>query len=298
MDAINWKALKSIQKLASESGGYVFGGFPRDSIIHEKGAVSFYDSRGKNKWDYNNPEHHPESYIARTTIPKDIDVYMQSCNIPKFYAALNRNMFSVKKVGSEVEKYKLGVKHLRIQVSLVCNPAITKDFLRDLPVIQVDILHTDNPRPDFFFNTKVIDFACNSLYIAPDGSLQFAGWNDYFFPMNLTHLQEIMVQIQNRKAVVLSSPALYRARHMLDKGYEIVWGKSQLTKTPSTCIICHDEMGMTSKNSCCSATFHPACYLRYMHSSTQKKCVQCRTDEYHHVMVEIFQKFDSLMLCQ
>lgn len=303
MDATTWKIFKKVQAIASSSGAYIFGGFPRDALIHEQGAISFYNAREKApdgaSWDYGDPTCHPESFESRTLLPADMDVLMDTAKVQPFFHGLKKAMFHVRKSRNEVSKYQLGMKHIVVHVTFRVNPLMPLELIAQLPSIKLDILHKPSMHPNDLLRSKTLDFACNSLYITPDNSLQFAEWSAFSFPTNQTRLQEIVDQVHHKQAVLLCTPPpFYRIENMLKKGYTVtnhmVFSNQPV---PDTCAICYGEFApqeITARNTCCVPYYHVHCYLEYINTSTQAKCAYCRVKQDHKAIKNTLLTFPKI----
>lgn len=97
----DWKIKQHLANIIVESGGEVFGGFVRDSILHDYYAKEYYKkckendiSPEKTEQEYNNEEFYPESK-DRMVIPSDIDCYITGvANLAQFESKLSMNKYS------------------------------------------------------------------------------------------------------------------------------------------------------------------------------------------------------------
>ena len=86
-----WLALRDIINCICKCDGIIFGGAIRDYVKRSLAAKEFFDfceSKDKRtaeqlKKQYNKPTCHPETYQARTLLPKDLDVFITEDNLAK-----------------------------------------------------------------------------------------------------------------------------------------------------------------------------------------------------------------------
>lgn len=129
MEKLSWKLKKEVGSAILEAGGQIFGGYVRDTIIHDHYAKLYYEKTAKQEEDsYNNPTYLPE-YKDRTLLPEDIDCFFPSMEYRNaFERILSHHKFCFKRVfvradASEyiprLQKYKNTLSHIRYKVFLI-----------------------------------------------------------------------------------------------------------------------------------------------------------------------------------
>ena len=297
--ALNWRMMLDIQTTACKSGGFIFGGFVRDFVIHEHYAKKFYDAmpvdlEARVAWKYEDASVHPESWPHRTHMPVDIDVLLASGDVPRFLDGLAKGGYSVttrymgtfrKYMGTGINNTAVReMKHQKIEIRLK-HHRIAARYLRS-PTIMVDIVHHDNILPISQFNFMLnTDFECNALMISPENNLMLpissAGEGPFWEGSSLqnhsmhtfTQLQQVVNDCINFRAVAVK-PSHVRMNKMMMKDFAIITPVSSLVpRTTATlnfkdagsseiCIICHEDLEGNEyvKNNCCSARYHPKCF--------------------------------------
>ena len=133
MERLSWKVKKEVGTVVLDSGGTIFGGYVRDSILHDHYAQLYYENATpKEERDkrYNDPSFFPE-YKERTTLPDDIDCYFPTYNhLKQFEAYLLQHKFCFKRLFTRTDaaeyiprlsKLKNMLTHIRYKISIV-NP--------------------------------------------------------------------------------------------------------------------------------------------------------------------------------
>jgi hypothetical protein len=133
MDRLSWKVKKEVGSVVLDAGGTIFGGYVRDSILHDHYAQLYYENATpKEERDkrYNDPTFFPE-YKERTLLPDDIDCYFPTYNhLKHFESYLVQHKFCFKRIFTRTDaaeyiprlsKLKNQLTHIRYKVSIV-NP--------------------------------------------------------------------------------------------------------------------------------------------------------------------------------
>jgi hypothetical protein len=316
--ALRWKFLQSIQEVATKSSGYVFGGFPRDALLHEHFAKEYYKAEKEavelwnfedpfESWNYEDPTTHPASYPGRINLPTDIDVMMDTESLEGFLTALDFAQFSVLKTSTTpvaLTRYKcadMGVADpslllTSIRVSVKGHPLLLQYMGANLPSVKVDIVHKEGFLINTDFKFELVDFACNSLYISPEGILGSAtmeGLPGRGFMTNMTRIQRITQDCIDMKAVPVR-PTDARMTKMIQKGFRVVSAvttifcdKDSKCEEDDMCLLCHDTMRGKHcvKMNCCVAQYHFKCFAEgQTNIATQynnhDNCMMCRRDLY------------------
>jgi hypothetical protein len=93
-----WKMMSVLKKLILEQNGMIFGGFVRDSIIHDHFAQLYYKHCLSNDIEYDvkhsqysNPLFVPTT-ADRLIVPSDIDCFMTEAEYVKFFSSAKLNL--------------------------------------------------------------------------------------------------------------------------------------------------------------------------------------------------------------
>lgn len=105
LQAMDWKLKKDVAESVLTAQGIVFGGYVRDSIIHDYYSEKYYKQCLKDKINsmettlrYNDPDFYPDLF-NRTLIPDDIDCYFDSFQkLKQFETGLINKKFVIHKV--------------------------------------------------------------------------------------------------------------------------------------------------------------------------------------------------------
>lgn len=137
MNKLDWKLKKEVGEIVLTAGGTIFGGYIRDSIIHDHYAKLYYEKCDEDKVSeddiddkYTDPTFYPE-YSDRTVVPEDIDCFFPSMlQLKTFEFMLIQNKYCCKRLftRSDASEYlprlkvdKKMLSHVRYLISLV-NP--------------------------------------------------------------------------------------------------------------------------------------------------------------------------------
>lgn len=257
--AFRWATLKDIEITIRNNGGAIFGGYPRDRIIHDHYAEQFYAARVADSdtvLQYNNPEHHPESWPHRTVLPNDIDAYMPNDQMNHAIRSLKQKgydmkvmfsgaahiyglRFNINPVSSMANELKLTRYELSFRLPDLLHKHMGNEIKAKMPNIQLDILHQPMIH-DIKASFSPIDFECNSLIILPDNTLALrtasvsmpkpsspshpaASLNTINPSPLYSHniLNRIIQDIINFKAIAIQ-PQQHRIAKMIKKGFTLM----------------------------------------------------------------------------
>ena len=236
----------------------IYGGCPRDLINREHNVNLYHKYCGDNNRDYeeryNDKTFHPETFIGRNRMPKDIDTFMSSKDFEIVMAALTEN-YVVKKLDVSEPYFKQNLdnsdlKYIRLHIS---SKLLPKDIFYNLRTfvggkaikdcgtnIYLDIIINQQP-----FNNRLsppfnnADFNINLISMNSelfgDGIYNFnllpiAIGSSFYTHSNITKrkallnhkFDETVSDIQNMIAIIdnLEIP-IHRLIKMVSKGYTI-----------------------------------------------------------------------------
>lgn len=100
-----WKIKQAIANIILEIGGVIFGGFVRDTLLHDHCAKKYYDkvkddgfSASVQNICYNDETVYPETKDRRL-IPNDIDCYLENAEmVAQFESTLSRHKYSYHRI--------------------------------------------------------------------------------------------------------------------------------------------------------------------------------------------------------
>lgn len=294
-----WRAINALKAIVLEANGFIFGGFVRDSIRHDKAATAYYKRLGEE----HNYEYIVENYentscdietLDRLIVPRDIDVM--------FYNKSALELLKIKindsedfRVASciEADGYMptplANCSHHKMVVTCKMS-RLLHSYLSREPAFEIDViiledsfsiegLDLHNRLPPFGDS----DFECNKLVLFQTHGQEVITMDNPNKVSALQHndaVQKIIKDIVAKKAIFTHSQACeYRIKKMMDKGFKIETQNVMLVASPTVahnvCTICHDEIeGLHVKRKCCSAAYHGKCLDNVMDRCTT--CPQCR----------------------
>ena len=122
-----WQFMSVVRDVVLDMDGFIFGGFVRDSIIHDHFASKYYEValHGGNKSLYNNPLFMPDTW-DRTTMPSDLDCFMTEVDFTDMLKAFARKRILAKVLFirdprnyvSNIEGNDTSLKHIRLAVTV------------------------------------------------------------------------------------------------------------------------------------------------------------------------------------
>lgn len=262
---------RDVQELIQKHNGLIFGGYPRDMILHDINAAKFYVEYSTE--DYQDPACAPE-LADRFLVPKDIDCFMSTETMEKFMVSLNDHYTIVSQTENvQLLRYmdstldaSLRLKKVRVEAKI--SPpglrALLPHYLRNVS-ISIDIVNGANTSkldPPY----GLVDFYCNGIILTPDNEYRLSK-HMYNITCALTKrklLDKVIEDISARKAVAAIRVPLYRTTKMMQRNWRIEADKYTLFKEPTpedVCCICLQELkGYQLKRHCCNIRYHSKCY--------------------------------------
>jgi hypothetical protein len=252
-----WKIMSVIKQKILEANGFIFGGFVRDSILHDHFAQMYYSYCENSDLDnndivdyYADTNFHSES-SERLTLPSDIDCYLTDNDYNCFINSLQNVRLSCKVLFCRNASVYIDgfptidntIKHRRITVFITSKFFITE--LNKLPFefnkfhiinsilasapspVYVDILTSEKQYNEPFFTD--LDFECNALYLTKHGLsisskiLSLCDVGDY---AKYVKINKVINNIIEKKAIFLhpnstSKIIAKRTNKLMDKGWTI-----------------------------------------------------------------------------
>jgi hypothetical protein len=296
-----YKLLNELGTHILASKGIIFGGYVRDTILHDHGAHEFYKVHPKaTKQQYNDPSFHTETN-DRLLIPNDIDVCFET------YDAMNGWIADLKKrYGSllmcrkseSTTGYMQGKRQFKIVCKFVVNTTTVKKFL-PVPVsidvtpiefreIDVDVVISET-MPTF----GKLDYECNGLVMKGD-QLMLSCDIDTLRPQK--NLLRIIDDIKDKVAyeVTFQMHRFHKMMKRSDWKIKSVFIERLLNPVNEDCLFCHELIQVEDKVNleCCAAMYHYDCLIKCLRRDETGmidrgwKCFHCRGDIFH------IQKFD------
>lgn len=286
-----WKMMKMLAEIIQSINGEIFGGFPRDIILHNHFAQLFYKEPNVDLSKYSDTSYLPD-LKHRNHLPRDIDMYITTEMFEIFLKKLDENRFDFKVIDGKGYNLPDGVKHKKMTVTFAVNPILSRMQNISRFYVNIDIIYfmfsgMNVPHP--FGN---IDFECNGLILSN---------NEFKLSPNIlstvkcpltryTKLTSIIDDIINHRAVMLytcNAPVeRYRVTKMLSTGWSVVT-PNMITCVGSRndediCPLCLDNFKdcLYTKFTCCKCTlyYHGHCVNNLDGADFNNSCPQCRTD--------------------
>lgn len=271
---IRWKLMLLIQKCIQKCNGQIFGGTPRDRIIHDHYATLFYKDVRLERHMYANPTFHEQTKL-RLTVPSDIDCYMQTSNISSFKKTLLTELLYFEELSTQdaniyFKDCPLDLKITKMKVTFSGNPLIRlKMSYFD---VHIDIIHSENNyEPPF----GKVDFECNAIILTSDNGYKLSNtFAPFLGPKEkLDKMNNIICDIVKKETYVADFDIpRFRIYKMLQKGWKIKSKNMSLfieQKPEDHCYICHEEFAKESKPQikfhCCNGRMHTDCLRRFLH---------------------------------
>lgn len=326
-----WKAMTMIRDTVLENNGFIYGGFVRDSIIHDHFAQEFYkhthssdEANDDYIKKYADPTFHPETW-GRTHIPKDMDIYMHESDYAKLADALNKKRLFVRKIFTRDPKQYLPnfnnqgdptVRHTRLVIKpsynklheelgrLPIDTSAIKHLLPNiyLPAVQVDVITSAMlSKCDPFFGMP--DFECNALYMTKHGISVCKSFCCGDVLRSFEIINRIMKDIIKKHAQSVSHCG-YRVKKFLDDGWSIGIDDMMTINDPSYegyCIICHDNVpDIHFKLKCCDCRYHIDCLRKTIaNAGNLYECILCKKPcnlgpKHSNVLFEVHELNDDM----
>lgn len=299
--AFQWRAFQSLRSLILDSGGFIFGGYVRDAILHDRAAKEFYThcnkcfEQGKEAPSYTDTFAEPGTK-DRLLVPKDIDVV--------FYNQVALELLEIKikeshdfhlKIKRKSKKYppQLDTADDFVLYKLIITCKMSKllnTYIENEPCFEIDALvyNGSDSGSGIYSNLPPFgptDFECNTLVMFSMHGQEIITMNNKYNEKSGFELHEevhrIMQDILQRKAIFThKQPVEWRVRKMLEKGFTIETTHVKVIdsiEANDVCVICHNEINsMHMKRNCCNAVYHAGC----LHDVLKKcqECPQCRNE--------------------
>lgn len=283
MDSKNtWNVMKVLKQCIIDNNGIIFGGFVRDSIIHDHFSSAYYEKNAELSISdeeaqqlYANMLYMPET-LGRLVIPHDIDCFMVENDYNMFINGLKDNRLTCKAVFDRTaSEYingfeKVGddsLRHRRITVQVDVNHVLKELYALPIkfdrqpfeqqlfqvmpPPIVVDVITSKHVRHDPYLTD--VDFECNSLYITRHGlsicPTLSKGLSEY----------DKWIEINRIISDIISKVAIYmhpngtnqsiakRVDNLIERGWTIDDYLKSITSVSDGsyeghCIICHESV--------------------------------------------------------
>ena len=286
-----WKFMCVIRDMVLDNNGMIFGGFVRDSIIHDYYASQFYEIAvgDKSTHLYNDSLYLPNT-IDRTTVPKDIDVRMTERDFEilveefrlkkiEVHLEFQRDRTLLSAYFANIHSNDLTLQHIRLFLTIdmeevnraLHNLPIKVNHRFTPPVIKLDVITSKNTFSYPLISTP--DFECNALYLTKHGislAPEISFTNDFL--KQEMKKQKIMKDIIQKKTTYLNPDPdsevsnailIHRVSTMLSNGWLI---EDDIVSTVNDnayeghCIICHEIVqNVHFKLHCCDARYHGKC---------------------------------------
>jgi hypothetical protein len=303
LNSLNYKFTNEVAKiiLYTDDRNIIFGGYPRDSIIHDYYANKFYEevkdlTFSEKRKKYDDETFMPDSYKARTLCAQDIDCYMPTEMMKNFdLNLLKNNLRIINKNAYDLKSY-INIKNIPENLKLTqytigfnLNP-ILRSLFDTVPRVRVDVIHIEEVdfklyRPPF---ANQLDFECNGLIMT--GGTKQVMLSSHFMISNafssLEKLNSIINKLLKFEIDMVCFPyKTDRITKMLNKGMKIHNEYNLLfnikTDEEEMCTICLGkiENNKNIKRTCCSAIYHLNCYNSMCtNNNFNHKCPACRIE--------------------
>lgn len=279
--------------------GIIFGGYVRDTIIHNHHAERFYErfAHEENFQKlYNDPEFDKQT-VDRLLIPSDIDCYMSTTSLNNMVEKLKcHSTFKVKKrkdithsmhlyiTGSNIPS---GLILTKLEIGMSHNPLYHEHIPLEILTmkVKIDVLHAgdiSNKEPPF----GNMDFECNCLIMDQKYNIRLSSpYSKFNYIANLPvskhrKLHEAIENTIQRKAIPVVMADYQRCLKMVKKGWcieEEGYKLSKIDDTDDICPICLDTATIQLKYECCNSRYHPECFAKIiMQSGDDPRCPTCR----------------------
>jgi hypothetical protein len=306
-----WKVMCKLRDIILKFDGLIFGGFVRDSIIHDHYAQEFYTTVMDDDFDnmaitqYNNPDFLPETF-NRTCIPNDIDCFIPEHKYDSFYNELWSKRYKVitKFVRDPLEYFNnintndSTLLHKRLHITPDLVPILKE--IRKLPIPADDIYTAVNkvisnaPRiiVDVITSTKnitepffsPIDFECNALYVSKYGISCASSLCRDKSSLSMHHKTNKIISNIVKKQTSVYDATTFRIEKLLKNDWTVTYNGITSVKDElyeGYCIICHDELPeLHVKATCCDCRYHPKCLKETIANDSFREgsCIMCKAD--------------------
>jgi hypothetical protein len=279
--------MKCLVALVQQVDGIVFGGYVRDSIIHDHYASEFYNTPDSDLKRYNDPKYLPET-ADRLIIPNDIDCYMLSSQLNLFKEKVKENrLYIVQERTRHAHIYIPDVNadllHTTLKITFAINPILFDTVKPSIFEIKIDIIHgSEDIEPPF----GTFDFECNTVVLTTSNEYKLANSFTKDLGAKRKHdlLNTVIKNIIERKTkIIYDDVSKYRVSHMIDKKWDIEGLHLTVIKqtTDDNCFICMESLTKNkphTKFKCCNGRMHMNCARRLFASTEFEICPYCRQD--------------------
>lgn len=298
--------MTKIRDAILEHDGMIFGGFVRDTIIHNHYATLFFDNEEHDTDLYTDPTHIPET-ADRTLIPNDIDFFATEEQLNKLLDYFNNNGFEANIAFSRDPKLYFvnmqvnddaTLRHRRIYVRPNIKPV--RNALRNmpfnmnvvhralsnvvLPSLKLDVITSVVPKKQPFLGMP--DFSCNALYLTKHGvSISDDFVDDPNCPIKkLQTTTQAIEDVISRRARFYNA-ASHRVSALVRNGWTVFDDFVTTVRQADYdgyCIICHDQLPEHHiKSCCCDARFHAQCLVTYVYNNVDNyACIMCKKSSF------------------
>ena len=161
LNEIKYKMMKTLESIILGFDGIIFGGYVRDTYIHNHYAQKFYENSENIK--YSNPENDLDTK-NRLLVAKDIDVFLKGNNIQTLYDKFTASGFHV--ISKETKTMYFDNKEIFQQKSDI---RLNNMNLYGMPnvTVSLDVLYTTNDTIEPCFGK--LDLMCNCLIMYKNG---------------------------------------------------------------------------------------------------------------------------------
>lgn len=315
-----FKMMNIIKDAIIKNNGLIFGGFVRDSIIHDHFAHLYYEQLRKNNETDNDSNIDIDRFYDpawmkdtkdRLVVPNDIDCFMTEKDYNVFINSLHNHRLMCNIVfNRDACAYIIGfdrnkddtLRHRRLHI--MANLTCVIDELQKLPFqfdiktfwdalkgveptpIHVDII-TSKKQYDSPFMTD-LDFECNGLYISKYGiSIAEELVKETCELAKFRKISKIVDDIIHRVAIYCHpiNTENIRIQKLIDRGWTIKDSKGCVTSICDNnyegyCIICHENVPNTHFKMTC-------CDARY-HTICIQKSIECSLQTGQCIMCKTF----------
>jgi hypothetical protein len=189
-----------VTDLILKNHGTIFGGCTRDLIIRESACEKFRIFCVENdlnlRKEYNKSDCHPETFIDRTIIPNDIDVYCTLNNLNNIYVALETEGVIIKIPSKGLYRASPGIKlnkhvinSLNMYKSEYKTPIGKFFYEMSNMKLNIDIITADTHKELETYLSVKPDFLCNQIQMSIDNDIELI---IYKVPKNILLMKGIL----------------------------------------------------------------------------------------------------------
>lgn len=246
--------------------------------------------------NYFNSAFHPESFSARTKLPRDYDFYIRGDVIFQELITYLQPLYDIANspLGGSTSSFTGNSSFVEKKKNLIITP---KRGLNTGMKLDIQILKNCTVPTDYSFLTKTPDFFCNSLYmvISPNNKIKLESYDTlkgtvpcFEEPGYITEITrqiinyeaKVYVSIEGLNGICVTQGRLVKMRA---KGYKITFDqhiiKQNITNSNEKCYICYEEFKSSDTlfKPCCSCNSftHLNC-IAVENLPVFKECGTCR----------------------